>query len=637
MNKLSIDGVPYRTSQRVSWCFWISLLCLVSSPLYAQDIPDISLSEPAEMIEQIYETPEFLPLIDVEQAKITLQDLATSLQKMRVDYSQVDEKRTYLEERFGQMTSSIEKTIDATEKNKQLIGDTLTKISLLETNITTLKEKLRTLKRDLTTARAQVTSYLLFLYQSYQGLYGTTDTFSLRKQFLWWRKVEVGITAQQFAEMLTQSLEKQLKEIKARQLLYITTSKELNTAKIGYYQTAKTLQKDLKRLEEQKQYLYAQLRALQTDKATLDQQAAAMRRTQEDLASELEKVKKMTLESQWSTSTQVALLLKLPDRSVWRNYFTRPVLPPKYISSTYGEVISDPLGSKNILADYLSFELPQWELIYASAPWLVYTVADGALTSASQVVLLHKQWLVTVYTPLEEIFVKPGDVVRRGQIIWTSWGQPWTKWAWPTSTFPHLDYYVFLNTQSKDPFEYLDLSVLMKEQTPEERQQKRLDDLYAREVPLQDLTPLAWTTVAERRDAFLRRYAYGAYADAALRYDASEWQWVDPLLGICVWFAETWFKHFKTPNNIGNVGNNDRGDEVEYVSPLVWARALYSVLNNQYLWWYHTLNELSRFGNNDGFIYASSPYNRQRNVMRCLSSIYGYAIPEDFPFRRPKK
>lgn len=184
MNKLSIDGVPYRTSQRVSWCFWISLLCLVSSPLYAQDIPDISLSEPAEMIEQIYETPEFLPLIDVEQAKITLQDLATSLQKMRVDYSQVDEKRTYLEERFGQMTSSIEKTIDATEKNKQLIGDTLTKISLLETNITTLKEKLRTLKRDLTTARAQVTSYLLFLYQSYQGLYGTTDTFSLRKQFL---------------------------------------------------------------------------------------------------------------------------------------------------------------------------------------------------------------------------------------------------------------------------------------------------------------------------------------------------------------------------------------------------------------------------------------------------------------------
>jgi chromosome segregation ATPase len=98
--------------------------------------------------------------------------------------------------------------------------------------------------------------------------------------------------------MLTKSLERQLEEIKIRQATYIRKSKELNTAKIGYYQAAKLLQKDLKRLEEQKQYLYAQLRALQTDKATLDQQAAAMRRSQEDLASELVKVKKMTLESQ---------------------------------------------------------------------------------------------------------------------------------------------------------------------------------------------------------------------------------------------------------------------------------------------------------------------------------------------------
>lgn len=604
--------------------------------LHAQQEEKADPTQPLLVVEQIYETPEFLPLIDLEQAKVTLQDLATSLQKMQVDYKQVDDKRNYLEARFGEMTSSIETTIDATEKNKVLIGDTLTRISLLETNVNNLKEELKKLKRDLGTAREQVTSYLLFLYQSYQWFYGTTDTFSVWKQFLWWRQVDVWLTAQQFAEMLTKSLERQLEEIKIRQATYIRKSKELNTAKIGYYQAAKLLQKDLKRLEEQKQYLYAQLRALQTDKATLDQQAAAMRRSQEDLASELVKVKKMTLESQWSTSAQVALLLKLPDRSVGRNYFTRPILPPKYIATTYGDVVSNPLDEQKKTADYMRFELPQGELIYASAPWLVHSVAAGEFTSASQVVILHKQWLVTLYTPLEEIFVQPGDVVRRGQVIWTTGGQPGTKWAWPQSTVPHLDFYVFFNAESKNPYEYLDLSVMTKDVVPEEWQQKRLDDLYAREVPLQDFSSLKGETVPERRDSFLRRYAYGAYADAALWYDAAEWQWVDPLLGICVGFAETWFKNFKTANNIGNVGNNDRGDVVEFVSPLVGARALYSVLNNQYLWWYHTLNELSRFGNSDWFIYASSPYNRQRNVMRCLSSIYGYAIPEDFPFRRPK-
>jgi hypothetical protein len=87
---------------------------------------------------------------------------------------------------------------------------------------------------------------------------------------------------------------------------------------------------------------------------------------------------------------------------------------------------------------------------------------------------------------------------------------------------PHLDFYVFFNAESKNPYEYLDLSVMTKDVVPEEWQQKRLDDLYAREVPLQDFSSLKGETVPERRDSFLRRYAYGAYADAALWYDAAE-------------------------------------------------------------------------------------------------------------------
>lgn len=118
---------------------------LLTSVLFAQE----SLSDPLSVIEEIYETPEFLPLIDLDRAKITLQDLALSLQQMQVDYDQVDEKRTYLEERYGEMTKSIERTLDIASRNKALVGDTLRKISLLETNITDLKEKLRIVKDDL--------------------------------------------------------------------------------------------------------------------------------------------------------------------------------------------------------------------------------------------------------------------------------------------------------------------------------------------------------------------------------------------------------------------------------------------------------------------------------------------------------
>ena len=68
-------------------------------------------------------------------------------------------------------------------------------------------------------------------------------------------------------------------------------------------------------------------------------------------------------------------------------------------------------------------------------------------------------------------------------------------------------------------------------------------------------------------------------------------------------------------------------------SPLEGILALYATLNNDYLGEYMTLDQLSRYGNEHGQIYASSSYNRQKNIMECLSSIYGYNVPEDFPYR----
>lgn len=125
----------------------------------------------SELIDQIYETPDFLPLIDINQAKITLQDLAVSVQKMQTDYKQVHEKKTYLEERFSEMAKNIERTLGATERNKTLILDTLTKIASLESNLITLEDQLIDLKSDLKTGRGQIVNYLRFVYQSYQSLY----------------------------------------------------------------------------------------------------------------------------------------------------------------------------------------------------------------------------------------------------------------------------------------------------------------------------------------------------------------------------------------------------------------------------------------------------------------------------------
>ena len=61
---------------------------------------------------------------------------------------------------------------------------------------------------------------------------------------------------------------------------------------------------------------------------------------------------------------------------------------------------------------------------------------------------------------------------------------------------------------------------------------------------------------------------------------------------ICIAFAESTLGRFlSTNNNIGNVGNNDRGDRIAYSNPYNGARLIPLTLNNQYLGNYHTIKQ----------------------------------------------
>ena len=58
-----------------------------------------------------------------------------------------------------------------------------------------------------------------------------------------------------------------------------------------------------------------------------------------------------------------------------------------------------------------------------------------------------------------------------------------------------------------------------------------------------------------------------------------------------------------------------------------------STFNNKYLGGHTEIQQLSRYGNKDGTIYASDPVNWHANVTKCMSSIKGYYIPDDYKFR----
>jgi len=181
----------------------------------------------------------------------------------------------------------------------------------------------------------------------------------------------------------------------------------------------------------------------------------------------------------------------------------------------------------------------------------------------------------------------------------------------------------------------LDLSVIENKWIiPDEYNIKYLNDKYSRTIDISEVTFASGDTLDERAANFLRTYGVWAYKQLAFWEDAVAGTNIDRDVVICIAFAEsTLGRYLTTSNNIWNVWNDDRWNRVSFNSALAWARSISNTLNNFYLWNYHTIRQLSRYGNVDGKIYASSPINWQRNVTKCLSQIKWYYVPEDYPFR----
>lgn len=109
----------------------------------------------------------------------------------------------------------------------------------------------------------------------------------------------------------------------------------------------------------------------------------------------------------------------------------------------------------------------------------------------------------------------------------------------------------------------------------------------------------------------------------------------------CITIAETsWWNRWYGKQNIGSVWSNDRGDRPTYALMEAWLEAIGKTLNNGYLWWHTTLwclsNAWSCKEQNDNWKrYATSQSSREKNMVTCLSDIYGYEIdPSTFNIRR---
>ncbi|NUJ98201.1 peptidoglycan DD-metalloendopeptidase family protein [Candidatus Gracilibacteria bacterium] len=322
------------------------------------------------------------------------------------------------------------------------------------------------------------------------------------------------------------------------------------------------------------------------------------------------------------------------------NVLSWPVNPYYGISAYFhDDGYQKVLGSSH---DAIDIVIPQGTPIKAPAEGYVLYINPPDTQDYAFLALKHPDGFVTVYGHVNEVFVKENDFVNAGAIIAKSGGAYGTKGAGIMTTGAHLHFEVFKDKESKDPLEFLDLSYLSYSSLPEKYKFKFTKDYKERKgyeyvnqgSSGKKVFKLVGDTEIDRQKYLLNTYASPAFRDWNIWVEEAIDGGIDPSFVMCIGLAETTLGNYlKTPYNVGNVGNTDSGATKTMTNARQGVYLMVQTLNNKYLGRYTEVQQLSRYGNKKGSIYASSPTNWHNNIVKCLSHLKQEYIPDDYKFR----
>jgi hypothetical protein len=203
---------------------------------------------------------------------------------------------------------------------------------------------------------------------------------------------------------------------------------------------------------------------------------------------------------------------------------------------------------------------------------------------------------------------------------------------------------MYTHHEAVDPLSYLDITPLSFDDLPRKYVYKYIDDFKEKYGDRANVSKFQTTFLIhgsdeiERQRDLLARYASPEFNDWNMWIEESVAGNIDPSFPICIGLAETGLgRSLKSAFNVGNIGNTDSGGVYEFSSPQESIYWIIKTLNNQYLAKYSSIDELSRWGNKDGAIYASSKKHWHDNIVRCISAIKGTYVGDKFVFRTKKK
>lgn len=591
-------------------------------------------------VEDVYQPDESVSNFDVTTAYDTMQSLQASVSGIVAELYALDAQQMSgdtISDKYREVRNEIVSVI-------QTINTTTEDVSVMLNKIATYKKMIYIAYQDLQSSRSgfadtkeYLSTFANFIYKLDNKLYdGETQTIDNVKLIINSDNIPRTLANDAMVESMLIQFNDLLTSFTNNEEKQVALIKKLNQLKIKAQADIKDYAIQLEQLQQKKNYLMQFISLYSKDSSqrqlTINTLFDSTKSVYEKIVELAKWVKKWVYTDSFDMEKKMNQLAKIADDT--QTYpIAWPLYPIENILTYFGDVAyQTQYGVPHI---GIQIQATQWTPVYSVRDGVVYFVADNDDIGINRVMIVHTDGYISVYQYLNKSVVKPWDIVRRGQLIWYSGGEPGTRGAGFISKWSNLTFIILKDGIALDPFDILDASIVKdKSVLPNGYQIKYLRDKYAREIDITNLQLMTWATLLQREMQFLETYGVGIYKQVPFRNDAVQWTNIDRDVVICIAFAEsTLGRYLSTAGNIGNVGNNDRGDRIPFTSAYVGARAIPVTLNNVYLGEYHTINQLSRYGNKDGKIYASSPINRQTNVLKCLSQIKWYYVPEDFPFR----
>lgn len=577
---------------------------------------------------------------DVKTAVQNINELKWNIDDLTKELFSLDDKeRTedWLDKKYREVRNEIVRVITDINQNTEDIYWMIKKIADYKKQIFLAYKELKDIRDSKTMTKEYISDFSNFVYKLWNKYDDTTlSSIDDIKLIINSDNIPLTLANDYLAESMLLQLSDLMETFDEKENKQISLIKKYHELQSQKEKETKDYEVEIEKLNQKKNYLLQFIALYKKDK---NERQITIKNLFESTKWVYDKMTELVKWAQrWIYKTDFDMEKKLKELGkIEKDDQTYPIARPIYPI----ENILTYFGDSNYQIQYwiphiwIQIKATQNTPIYAVRDWVVYFIADNDGVWINRVMILHTDWYISTYEYINQSTVKAGDIVRRWQLIWYSWWEPGTRWAWFISKWSNLTFWIFKDGIAIDPFDVLDASIIKeKSALPEWYQIKYLRDKYSRAIDITNLNLMSWATLREREYQFLRAYWVWTYKEVSFREDVVKGTNIDKDMVICVAFAEsTLWKHLSTSNNIWNVWNNDRGDRVPFYSAYVWARAIPVTLNNAYLWKYHTINQLSRYWNKDWKIYASSPINRQTNVLKCLSQIKWYYIPEDFPFR----